>query len=45
MFTGIVKAVGRVVSVGTGSGGARRLTIDTGAGPLKCAVEPAGASN
>ena len=30
MFTGIVKAVGRVVAVGTGSGGARRLTIDTG---------------
>ena len=30
MFTGIVKAVGRVVAVGTGSGGSRRLTIDTG---------------
>ena len=30
MFTGIVQAVGRVAVVGTGSGGSRRLTIDTG---------------
>ncbi len=30
MFTGIVKAVGRVVAVGAGSGGPRRLTIDAG---------------
>ena len=30
MFTGIVKAVGRVAAVGAGSEGSRRLTIDTG---------------
>jgi len=30
MFTGIVKSVGRVALVGSGSGGSRRLAIDTG---------------
>ncbi len=30
MFTGIVRSVGRVAAVGGVSGGARRLTIDTG---------------
>jgi riboflavin synthase len=30
MFTGLVQAVGRVASVGEGSGGACRLAIDTG---------------
>lgn len=30
MFTGIVKSVGRVVVAGGGSGGSRRLAIDTG---------------
>ena len=33
MFTGIVQAVGRVAEIGPGSGGARRLAIDTGALP------------
>lgn len=30
MFTGIVKSVGRVAAAGSGSGGSRRLAIDTG---------------
>jgi riboflavin synthase len=30
MFTGIVRSVGRVAAVGSGSGGSRRLAIDTG---------------
>ncbi|MBM4219550.1 MAG: riboflavin synthase [Gammaproteobacteria bacterium] len=30
MFTGIVQAVGRVAEAGAGTGGARRLAIDTG---------------
>lgn len=33
MFTGIVQAVGRVAETGAGSGGARRLAIDTGGLP------------
>jgi riboflavin synthase len=33
MFTGIVQAVGRVAECGTGSGGTRRLAIDTGGLP------------
>lgn len=30
MFTGIVRAVGRVAAIGDGTGGSRRLAIDTG---------------